>query len=314
MATGRRGHHEEIRTACRIRPRHDGRHARRRTDGRYHVRAEYGTHQRPRTGSDLGAEHRSQCRVRRYGHPGHRRHRAAPVAAVAGRADRGQRLLRRQHRKAADRQPDRAATVAAQHHLHENGLYDLQLHDPRHRRPVRRRNVRSGDGDPRQRHAARDHPPVRKRILRPRTRRSAARAAGHAVRPQRDVGRRQLHHRQARSQRRPCRGRIRIWQLRFEAREGDVQPADHRHARHPRRRHVSEARRLYLQHVRQQPHRRSRSVCDPRYAVVGAVVRHAHRPDGLLFPRKGQSQPHPEAAVPSRSDRRARLSARYQEL
>ena len=162
-------------------------------------------------GGDTGlcAERFHDRRVRRRD----RRHRAAPVRTPAGRADRGQRLLVGSARGAADQDAVGPSTHAAERHLHQDKLHRRKLHHPRHRRPVRRHDLRQRDRDPFERRPAVFDPPVRNRILRPRTRRGAARAAGHAVRPQRDLGRGQRDHRQAEARRVPGVGRSRIWQL-----------------------------------------------------------------------------------------------------
>ncbi len=58
------------------------------------------------------------------------------------------------------------------------------------------------------------------------------------------------------------------------------------------------------------PDRWPRHVRHPRLGAVGTHRQHPHRPDGLLFQGGRQPFAHPEAALPARSDRRARLPSR----
>src|SRR3546814_8570964 len=67
-------------------------------------------------------------------------------------------------------------------------------------------------------------------------------------------------------------------------------------------------RRVYEEGIPRLAHRRPRPLFSPRLAALGTVARHDDRPDGVLFPRKGQAHAHPETALPARPDRRARLS------
>ena len=172
-------------------------------------------------------------------------HRPAAGSAAPGRADLGVGVQRRAARGAADRQCAGPPADPAQHHLHQDQLHLVELHHPRRRRPLRRLLVRPGDRHPRQRHAADRHPAVRNRIFRPRTGRGAARAAGHPVRPQRDLRRGQLHHRPARSVRLPRQRQRRIWQFRQHKAARHGQRAARQHHRRAARRLLSQPRRLH---------------------------------------------------------------------
>src|SRR3546814_1204926 len=63
-------------------------------------------------------------------------------------ADRRQRLFLRSARSAADQDAVGPATDAAQRHLHQDQFHRRELHDPWHRRPVRRHDLRQRDRDP----------------------------------------------------------------------------------------------------------------------------------------------------------------------
>ena len=172
---------------------------------------------------------------------------------------------------------------------------------------MRGRHLRQRHRDPHQRIAAVRHASVRDRIFRPRADRGAAWAAGHAVRAQRDFGRGQRRHREARNG--PIRrgGRIRIRQLRQHQGQGHDQRAHRRYPGRAGRGLLPQPRRIHDQSVRRFPDRRARYVCGARIAPFRADCEHHARPDGLLFPRERRPFAHPEAIVPARSDRRAGL-------
>ncbi len=250
------------------------------------------------------------------GHAGHRhrhRHRAAARGEPDRRADRGRRVQRRGARATPDRPGHRPAAERAERLVHEDELYRLEFPDPRHRRVVGRGQRRLRRRDALQLDADQEPAAVRDRVLRRAARRSAARAAGHAVRAQRDRRCRQHHRAQAgegfRRQRRARGG-----QLQRAQGEGHGEHPARRHRLCALRRHQLQARRLHRQPRDRQRHRRPRSVVGTRRAALHAERRSGPHADGQ--PLQGRLEPRArhEADVPPRSGRLARLPAGYARL
>ena len=161
----------------------------------------------------------------------HRRHRAAPRAAAAGRSDRDHRAQRRGDRNPRDRQrrgsPGRGPRPL-DHRLRRRQRDQPRLH------PRRRRAAGADRREPGDRGLSRRRLPRQagRRLLRARgcrADRGAARAAGHAIRPQRD-GRRDQHHYAPAEQHRARRRAAR------QLRQFQCDPAGRLHLRPDRRR------------------------------------------------------------------------------